>query len=254
MKLKTYILIVVFAGGSCFAYAQKSDSLHRTSGYFSINYGYGLPIGAFADNQGTDYRGYALHGHVFNISVAVPIKHSHYGITFGYAHYSNLFDEYKYAKNYPKGGTNWYSSGQSDSQLPYYDENSLTLGIFYTTSIKNISFDFEAEGSVLDCSFPDALVDITVYINNFPWAINGPAGINASNRWNIGFNTNASIRYAVINNKIGIKLNVGFFYANAHYKAIENPPPPATTKNYISGNIPILILSFEGGLFYQFGR
>jgi hypothetical protein len=237
--MKKVLSYIVFFHLVSMTQAQNIDSTHASSAYVQANIGFAIPECAFKANEYRVYGGNALEGVTCGLSCGIPIYKSHWVLAAMYLNYTNSI-------NYSTYGAEVGSGQQS-----YYFGNVIIAGIYYSCSVKEVSFDFGGYAGVNYCQFPDTWVELTYYSN--PKIMGGDYDTEFNPAITYALDATAQMRFAPRNAHLGLLLRGDFFYSNARYTAnetVNNQNGNYTTG--LSGNMQILQLFLQAGLFYHF--
>lgn len=249
------------------------------SGYMSVNFGFAIPEGSFAQTfsqgsyseaVGTGYGNYAQPGTIFHFSLGIPIQHSNFGIAlmFGSAVNPYNLDSYVNSLNNSSVNYNPYSNsiitgyGTAPSQNQY-SENSIMGGPFYTYPIGRLSIDARFMIGALLSSLPEQ----NVYAED----ADGDAlefDVEPSNSTSFAFDAGIGVRFLIAQfgrRKLCAMVNVDYLYSNVSYSTQQDLSViPATGPNAgyqgtlypspsVTGSFPVELLNITFGIGYQIG-
>lgn len=225
------------------------------TGYISVNFGFAIPEGSFANATGGNYGGYALPGDAFHFSLGIPINHSNFGVAFMFGSYSNQYDLNTYANN------NVAYSIYPDEN--YYSESSIMGGLYVTYPVGVVSFDGRVMIGVLLNSLPEQNYGFyDAEGNNYDY------DLQASNSTSFCFDAGVGVRCLIAQfsrrRKLCAMINVDYMGSSVPYNTEQNQyeiPVAGPNAGYqvqivpspvYSGNFSLELLNITCGIGYQF--
>jgi len=224
---------------------QNVKSVILPTGYYELSFGPAIPIGSFANESGKSYGEYATLGNNFNLSVAVPINHSNFGIAFIYSSYNNFFDMNTYLNNMQMSDPSKNYTGINSDE---YDESFIMFGMFATYPVERLSFDFRLLGGVAFCHLPEVDYGANPINENY-YTYQWDTYSNRSTSF--VFDIGGNIRYKI--RRMSVMLGIDFISTNPSINTTEQYTDPNGNNAYthVGGNISISNIGINLGIGYR---
>jgi len=223
-----------------------SMPLYARNGYIAITGGLGLPVGAFASNEG------ASAGGIFSISAAFPGVISHCGIAFKFDYGINGFNQSRLLGivNNNAGFGNIVCSLPNGSGYCTYQ--TLLTGLYLTYPHKHITIDVRFLMGAMMASIPSLTVNYYDQTN----FTSGNLNENASSATAFAIDFGVEARYPV-KPKLSIILSMDYLHAVPTFTKVTTGAALNSDGNIIQGtgqeiatDQPFNIFSFSAGIGY----
>jgi hypothetical protein len=244
----------------------KNKNTSTPSGYFSMDFGLGVPVGSFADKTGDSYGGYASPGFNMNYTAGIPIKHSNFGIALKGSWYLNSFDIQSLVNTLQSSDpTKTYEPSIGAKHSDFYTGGFILGGLFATCPVNNCSFDFKLTGGVALCHMPledyEATENTSSYMGTGTSYWTYTATTNSAFAYDLGvdFRINSQIKYEQLNpwqsaRRMGIIFGVDIVSAKPTVNLTEeyNGVYATSTSTHTVERIAVSMLTFSFGWEYSF--
>ncbi|NNM95338.1 MAG: hypothetical protein HKL88_07745 [Bacteroidia bacterium] len=251
----------------------QSNGLEEPSGFMSINFGLANPEGAFAQQIGSGYGGYALPGDLFSFSLGLPVNHSNFGVAVMVGSYANTYNNDQWVTNLNNNaaGVFYQNANPIQGTLNVYSNTSIMAGLYGTLPLGNLSIDGRLMIGGLIGGLPERAFGFYDTAFNFY-----EDDIQPSSPISFAVDAGIGLRYLIGNfgrHKVCLMVNADYFFSSVNYFTpdyltvtqagtytpvqIQAQPLPGVTpapdiNGNISGTLQIALFSLTFGIGYQF--
>ena len=256
--------------------AQNIDNgIANPTGFLSVNLGLANPEGAFAQQFGSGYGGYAMPGFEFNFALGLPVNHSNFGVAVMVGSYTNTYNNGQWANNLyndPSPNNYFYQNAIYPGQtVNVYANTSIMVGGYGTLPLGRLSIDARLMVGALIAGLPE---------RTFQFQYNADTliedDVQPANPVSFAVDAGIGLRYFIGNfgrRKVCLMLNADYLFSSVSYFTqdyqymipnysynqfqITTQPLPGITptpdvNGNISGTMPIALFSLTFGVGYQF--